>query len=196
MARSREDKKRKDRNRLLIAIPLIALTVVAAVYVVSVFPQNTSVPMNFSVELLVETQYQNTSTLLIVAPNSTVGQAGGLWKTHQYDSYGVDGRYPIYMDLPNSACPSQHACTIHVKSTVVRDYTLGDFMAVWGYPVVSRDNTLGTVSKGTVAWELCIGASPSTASISNAWGALVLQPNMAITLEYYDTSSPYGCAAF
>jgi hypothetical protein len=195
LARSRDDKNRKDRNRLFIAIPLIALAVVAAVYVVSVLPQNNSVPVNFTDELLIETQYQNSSTLLVVAPNSTIGEPGGLWKTNQYDSFGVNGYYPLYMDLPKYACPSQHACTIHVKSSVVHQYTLGDFMAVWGYPIVSRNDTLGTKSKGTVAWELCIGASPNTAFSSNAWGALVLQPNMAITLEYYDTSSPYGCAA-
>ena len=26
-------------------------------------------------------------------------------------------------------------------------------------------------------------------------GAMVLQPNMAITLTFYDTTTPYGCAA-
>ncbi len=195
MARSRDGKKRKERSRLVIAIPLIALALVAAVLVVSFLPQLYSVPVNFNDEILIEVQKGNSSSLLIVAPNRTIGEPGGLWATHQYDSYGVAGHYPIYMDDPYYACPVKHACTIGVKSSVVHQYTLGDFMAVWGYPIVSRNNTLGRTSSGNYAWELCVGATASTAVINYQWGAMVLQPNMAITLEFYDTSTLYGCAA-
>jgi len=195
MARSRDGKKRKGRSRFIIAVPLVALVVVAGVYVVSILPATSSVPVNFNDELLIEVQQGNSSNLLIVAPNRTIGEPGGLWATHQYDSYGVAGHYPIYMDDPYYACPAKHACTIGVKSTVIHQYTLGDFMAVWGYPIVSRNNTLGRTSSGNYAWELCVGATASTAFINYQWGAMVLQPNMAITLEFYDTSTAYGCAA-
>ena len=195
MARSRDDKKRKERSRLIIAIPLVALVVVAAVYVVSILPATSSVAMNFNDEILVKVQQGTSSNFSIIAPSRTVGEPGGFWATHQYDSYGVAGHYPIYMDNPYYACPAKHACTIGVKSSVVHQYTLGDFMAVWGYPIVSRNETLGRTSSGNYAWELCVGATARTAVINRQWGALALQPNMAITLEFYDTSTPYGCAA-
>jgi hypothetical protein len=195
MARSRDGKKQKGRSRLVIAIPLVALVVVAAVYVVSILPASSSAAMSFNDELLIEVQQGNSSNFLIVAPNRTIGEPGGLWATHQYDSYGVAGHYPIYMDSPLYACPAKHACLIGVKSTVIHQYTLGDFMAVWGYPVVGRNDTLGRTSSGNYAWELCVGATASTAVINYQWGAMVLQPNMAITLTFYDTTTPYGCAA-
>src|SRR5205807_8904774 len=195
MARSRDDKKRKERSRLIIAIPLVALVVVAAVYVVSILPATSSVAMNFNDEILVKVQQGTSSNFSIIAPSRTVGEPGGFWATHQYDSYGVAGHYPIYMDNPYYACPAKHACTIGVKSSVAHQYTLGDFMAVWGYPIVSRNDTLGRTSSGNYAWELCVGAIASTAVINYQWGAMVLQPKMAITLEFYDNSTPYGCAA-
>lgn len=195
MARSRNGKKKKGGSRFIIAIPLIALAVVAAVYVVSRLPQGASVPVNFQDQLLIEVEQGNSSSFLIVAPNRTIGEPGGLWATHQYDSYGVAGHYPIYMDDPFYACPAKHACTINIKSTVTHQFTLGDFMSVWGYPIIRQNNTLGRTSSGNFLWELCIGATPSSAFSSSAWGALVLQPSMAITLDFYDTSTPYGCAA-
>jgi hypothetical protein len=199
MARSRDGRKRKERSRLIIAIPLVALVIVAGVYVVSILPANSSAPVNFNDEILIEVQkLSDSSSLLVVAPNRTIGEPGGLWATHQYDSYGVAGNYPIYMDLPNLACPAQHACIIHVKSSVEHQYTLGDFMAMWGYPVVSRNNTLGrtnTANYASYVWELCVGATASTAVINYQWGSMLLQPNMAITLEFYNPATGYGCAA-
>src|SRR5438309_11245824 len=111
MARSRDGKARKGRSRFLIAIPLVALVVVAAVYVVSILPATSSAAMNFNDELLIEVQQGTSSSLLIVAPNRTIGEPGGLWATHQYDSSGVAGRYPIYMAAPYSACPANDART-------------------------------------------------------------------------------------
>src|SRR5260370_32884569 len=111
MARSRDDKKRKERSRLIIAIPLVALVIVAGVYIVSILPATSSVPVNFNDELLIEVQQGNSSNFLIVAPNRTIGEPGGLWATHQYDSYAVAGAYPRHMDKPYQHCPAKHACT-------------------------------------------------------------------------------------
>jgi hypothetical protein len=122
-----------------------------------------------------------------------VGEPGGIWQTHQYDSNGIGGNYPIYLDNPFVNCPSQAACLFHVKSNIVHKYTLGDFLALAGYPVVSQNDTLGLKRSGNFAWQLCIGPTGQAAP-SFLWGATVLQANMDITLLYYDTVKGFGCA--
>jgi hypothetical protein len=195
MARSRDNKEKKT-NRLLLAIPLIALVAIAAIYIADVYPSSTvSVAMNFTDQLLIEVQYKNNvQQYYVISPNRTIGEPGGFWQTHQFDSYGISNYYPLYMDDPTFSCPQQHACTFHVKSNVLHQYTLGDYLAVWGYPVVGQNDTLGIKSSGNFEWELCIGPSPSQANSSNLWGALVLEPNTAYTLEYYDVVNGFGCA--
>jgi hypothetical protein len=193
VARSRDAKQGKS-NRWIIAIPLIAVAVIAAVFVVSILPPpSTPAVMNFSDKLLISVNFANGTKDAYVAPTRPIGEAGGFWATHQYDAYGVDNHYPLYMDNPTVACPVQHACTFNVKSNVMHNYTLADFMAVWGYPVVSMNNTFSIARSGNYAWELCIG--PTGSAVPNlAWGAMVLSPNLDITLTYYDTVNGFGCA--
>lgn len=158
--------------------------------------------MNFTDQILVEVNSPNGSINGYITPVTTIngqryptslGEPGGLWYTHQYDRYGIANYYPLYMDNSLTACPSQHACTFHVKSTATLNYTLGDFMAVWGYPTVSQNDTLGVKRSGNYEWELCLGTQG--AAVPNlAWGAMVLSPNLAITLIYYDTVNGFGCA--
>src|SRR3989442_5137008 len=106
MARSR-DSKRKKTNRLVYAIPLVALVLIAAFYADSVLkPPPSTVAMDFTDELLISVNYSNGTRVAFVDPTRAIGEAGGFWDTHQYDSYGVDGHYPLYMDDPSYACPS------------------------------------------------------------------------------------------
>jgi hypothetical protein len=194
MARSRASKPAKKISRLVYAIPLIALVVIAAFYADSVLkPAPSTVAMDFTDELLISVDYSNGTRVGFVDPTRSIGEAGGLWQTHQFDSYGLDGHYPVYMDDPSIACPPNHSCTIHVRSNVVHAYTLGDFMAVYGYPVVSQNDTLGVMRNGNFAWESCVG-TPGHATYNPQWGALVLRSTMALTLVYYDTVTGAGCA--
>jgi hypothetical protein len=193
MARSK-DAKRKGTNRLVYAIPLIALVLIAAVYAASVVPAPSSpAAMDFTVKLLVSITYNNGSRQAYWAPTRSVGEAGGIWETHQYDSYGVNSHYPLYMDDPTAACPPQAACEFHVKSNVVHQYTLGDYLALLGYPTVNQNDTLGLKRSGNFAWQSCIG--PTGHAVPNfQWGAMVLRKDMDITLLYYDTVNGFGCA--
>lgn len=204
MARSREaNQKRKGQSRWIIAIPLIALAIIAAVYVAITLPAPGANPvMNFSDKLLVERNFANQSVNGYITPVTTVGghqypvslgEPGGLWYTHEFDRYGVGGYYPLYMDNSATACPAQRACIFYVKSTIAHNYTLSDFMAVWGYPTVSQNDTLGVKSSGNYLWELCIGPTGSAVP-DNAWGAMILSPNLDITLVYYDVVHGFGCA--
>jgi hypothetical protein len=193
MARS-QDAKRKRTNRLVYAIPLVALILIAAVYAVSVLPASSSpAAMDFTGKLLIAEASSSGGQQRYWAPTRPVGEPGGIWETHQYDSYGVDSHYPIYIDDPLVACPSQQACLFHVKSNTVHQYVLGDFLTLVGYPVVSENNTLGLSRNGSYVWELCTG--PTGHTLPNLqWGALELQPNIDITLLYYNQTSGAGCA--
>lgn len=204
MARSRDGKRQdREQNRWIIAIPLIAIAIIAAVYVALTLPSPGATPvMNFSDKLLVELNFANGSQNGYITPTATVGgqryptslgEPGGLWGTHEFDRYGIAGNYPLYMDNAVTACPSQHACTFNVKSTIAHNYTLSDFMAVWGYPTVSQNDTLNVKSNGNYEWELCIGPTGSAVP-DNAWGAMILSPNLDITLVYYDVVKGFGCA--
>jgi len=195
MARSKEA-RRKRPSRLVIAIPLIALAVIGAAYAASIVPPSTpSVAMDFTAKLLIAESNNSTTNQAqrYWAPTIPVGMPGGIWATHQYDSYGVGGNYPVYLDNPFYNCPSQAACLFHVKSNVVHAYTLGDFLAVAGYPVVSQNDTLGLKRNGNFAWQLCVGPTGQAAP-NFQWGSMVIQANMDITLLYYDTVNGFGCA--
>jgi len=61
-----------------------------------------------------------------------------------------------------------------------------------GYPNVGQNDTLGLKASGGFEWQLCVG--PTGHAVPNfQWGAMVLQPDMDITLLYYNTST-LGCA--
>lgn len=47
-----------------------------------------------------------------------------LWKDHTLDKYGMQGMSPLHTHDSSG--------TIHVESLVERDYTLGEFLDVWG----------------------------------------------------------------
>jgi hypothetical protein len=193
MARSQKE-KRKGRSRLVYATPLIAVVLIGAVYAASVLSAPApAAAMDFTAKLLIAEANKNSTAQRYWAPARPVGTPGGIWETHQYDSYGLNSHYPLYIDDPSLACPVQAACEFHVKSNVVHQYTLGDFLALVGYPVVSQNDTLGLGRNGNFAWQLCIGPTGQAAP-GFLWGATIIRPNMDITLIYYDTVNGFGCA--
>jgi len=59
----------------------------------------------------------------IIVPEN-VGIDKTLWKDHSLDKYGMQGMSPLHTH--------DGAGTIHVESSINRDYTLGEFLDVWG----------------------------------------------------------------
>ena len=59
----------------------------------------------------------------IIVPEN-VGIDKSLWKDHSLDKYGMQGMSPLHTHDSTG--------TIHVESSVKRDYTLGEFLDVWG----------------------------------------------------------------
>ena len=197
MARSRDarEEKRSKRNRyLLYSIPIAALLIVTLVFALYLLPEpDHPTAMNFTLQMVIETSNSNGTLVNAVAPKEAIGESGGYWATNQFDGYGINrDHYPLYMDSPETACTP--ACTIHVASTIVFNYTLGDFFNVWGQPL-GPTNTLGQQSIGNYTWEMCLGGTSSTVTVSNAWGNLPLAPNLDITIQYYDQISGLPCGA-
>lgn len=53
-----------------------------------------------------------------------VGIDSDLWKDHSLDQYGMKGMSPLHTHTADGM--------IHVESKVVRNYTLGEFLDIWG----------------------------------------------------------------
>jgi len=54
-----------------------------------------------------------------------IGIDQSLWKDHSLDQYGI-GMSPLHTHDTSG--------TIHVESNTVRDFTLHEFLAIWGQP--------------------------------------------------------------
>jgi hypothetical protein len=55
-----------------------------------------------------------------------IGIDPSLWKDHSLDQYGIGGLSPLHTHDTSG--------TIHEESNTVRDFTLHEFLAVWGQP--------------------------------------------------------------
>lgn len=53
-----------------------------------------------------------------------VGIDSDLWKDHSLDQYGMNGMAPLHTHTADGM--------IHVESKIVRNYTLGEFLDIWG----------------------------------------------------------------
>lgn len=194
---------RRRVPRLVYLIPILALAGVILVYALGELPVTSSpAAMDFVDQFVILYENNNGTMNRALYPPNAVGEPGGLWATTQYNSYGVDPQhYPLYMDPPTiggqpGACQTSGSCLFHVKSKTVHQYTLGDFFNVWGQPI-GVNNTVGikplTNQYGTFGWQMCTGPTGS-ATPTDLFGNLVLQPNIDITLVYYNTSNGVGCA--
>ena len=113
---SRGLKIRRPRRILLYALISLAIILVGIV-AAQIISANT-------VRLRLRTQL---SILIEGAPftvPSNIGIDRTLWKDHSLDQYGVGGKSPL-LTTDNSGA-------IHVESNTLRNFTLHDFLRVWG----------------------------------------------------------------
>jgi hypothetical protein len=68
-----------------------------------------------------------------------IGINKSLWNDHSLDSFGMQGMAPLHMHDASG--------TIHVESNEQRDYTLGQFLDIWG--VLSDNRYAGKEVKAT-----------------------------------------------
>ena len=186
---SKKSGGKKDRRLLYLSI-MLALVVLMAVYLLVVAPAvSPHAAVDFTLKMSVQVKTNQTEARLIF-PRFPVGVSGGFWASHQFDSYGLDGRYPLYTELLSN----NTYFIIHVRSTLARNYTLGDFFDVWGY-LLGENNTLGVLADKGSLWQLCEGIAPPTLRpiISN-WGQQLLVKDAFFFLIYYNPSLGAGCA--
>jgi sulfur carrier protein ThiS len=77
---------------------------------------------------------------LLVKDNSLtvpaqIGIDASLWKNHTLDEFGMQLMPEMNMSAMAPLHTHHSSGTIHVESTVNRNYTLGDFLNVWGLNV-------------------------------------------------------------
>jgi len=90
-----------------------------------------------------------------------IGIDSSLWKDHSIDTYGM--KMPNMSSMPGMAPLHTHdtSGTIHVESTVIRDYTLGEFFDVWG--VTFTDTCImDKCNDGTKTVKMFVNGQPST----------------------------------
>jgi hypothetical protein len=188
MARSRAS-GRKSRSKYAFTIPIIALVVLASVYVLATNPFATSAKPALDYTFDINMARSNGTTIRYIVPTRAVGVAGGFWVNHTYDALGVNAHYPIYMDVPPNPYPGYSA--VHVRSLVNRQFLLGDFFSVWGVSL-GQNNTLNIPAANNYTWEMCLVTGQNQVP-SFLWGQQSLSDGIHITLLYYKQGT-VGCA--
>ena len=129
-----------SKRQLIFIIVLIVVVIIVSVYIeFAIKPQNTSLTSK-NVNPFAIYFHSNLSIIIdnkpVVIP-SQIGINETLWKDHSLDKYGVPG---MPMDekgeksMPGMAplYTTNDKGRITTGSVIERDYTLGDFLKIWG----------------------------------------------------------------
>lgn len=119
---------KSHRKRNLLVLILVALAVIGASAAASQFAAANTMKMH---------QHPILSATINGSPVTVPAQIGiatNLWVDHSLDQYGMSGMSPLHTHDTSG--------TIHEESNTVRDFTLQDFLGVWGQSV-SASQVLG-----------------------------------------------------
>lgn len=129
---------KRRQNILKIGIPSATVVIVLGV----VFGMQASGQGTMGTKMLMHIHPQisvSVSGQSSIVPEN-VGIDKTLWKDHSLDKYGMQGMSPLHTHDSSG--------TIHVESSVERDYTLGEFLDVWGGLDTSNDKTVKVIVNG------------------------------------------------
>jgi hypothetical protein len=110
---------------------------------------------------------------------SNIGIDRALWRDHSLDRYGVNGLSPLLT--------RDSSGIIHVESNTVRDFTLYEFLGVWGEPLDNSQVVGNQVQPGESA---CIFVNGQSTSLSSD---VAFVDQLKIILEIPPNSQP--CSA-
>lgn len=131
-------RQKRRKNILKIGIPVAAVVVVLGiVFGIQASEQGstgTKMVMHIHPQLNVKVNGQHT----IVPEN--VGIDNSLWKDHSLDKYGMQGMSPLHTHDGSG--------TMHVESSIKREYTLGEFLDVWSGLDTANDKTVKVIING------------------------------------------------
>lgn len=129
---------KRRKNILKIGIPVAAVVVVLGiVFGIQASEQQsmgTKMVMHIHPQLSVKVNGQP-----IIVPEN-IGIDKSLWKDHSLDKYGMQGMSPLHTHDSSG--------TIHVESSIERDYRLKEFLDVWGGLDISNDKTVKVIVNG------------------------------------------------
>ncbi|MBI3640311.1 MAG: hypothetical protein HY223_08365 [Thaumarchaeota archaeon] len=126
----------KKIKLIIIAVAIIAVAIWAGI--VSVKPSDDSKSMNVSMVMHIHPRlYIEMDGQTYMVPQN-VGIDPSMWKDHSLDQYGMTGMAPLHTHTNDGM--------IHVESNVKRDYTLGEFLDIWGIDL--KGKTVNATSNG------------------------------------------------
>ena len=102
------------RRTLNIGIPVAVVAVLGIFFGIQVSEQG---PMGIKMHIHPQLSVKVNGQPIIVPEN--VGIDKSLWKDHSLDKYGMQGMSPLHTHDSSG--------TIHVESSIERDYTLGEY---------------------------------------------------------------------
>jgi hypothetical protein len=123
----------------VIALPILLVTSIIST-IDSIFQPNTEILLaqsdnDMSMNPIVMHIHPHLSVL---ANNSSIyvpeqiGIDPSLWKDHSLDEYGMQSMPEMNMSAMAPLHTHDDSGSIHVESTINRDYTLGEFLSIWG----------------------------------------------------------------
>ena len=135
---------RSHRGRNIIVVSLIVLAVIGVSVVAAQFAAHNTMQMHWHPQLSVTI---NGSPLTVPAQ---IGIDSSLWKDHSLDQYGI-GMSPMHTHDASGQ--------IHEESNTVRDFTLQEFLAIWGQHLDSGEVLGHPVDPGHRAYIVVDGVS-------------------------------------
>ena len=112
---------RSHRKRTIGILVLVVLVVIGISIGASQFVAGNTMRMHWHPQLSITSN----SGVAATVP-AQIGIDQNLWKDHSLDQYGIGGLAPLHTHDSSG--------TIHVESNTVRDFTLHEFLAIWGQP--------------------------------------------------------------
>lgn len=110
---------RSHRKRNIAILALVVLAIIGISIASSQFAAANTMRMHWHPQLSI------TSPSGALAVPADIGIVSSLWKDHSLDQYGI-GMSPLHTHDTSG--------TIHVESNTARDFTLHEFLAIWGQP--------------------------------------------------------------
>ena len=111
---------RSHRRRNVLILTLIVLATIGVSVAAAQFAKSNTLVLHIHPQLSI------TSNGRSVTVPAQIGIDPSLWKDHSLDQYGVGGLAPLHTHDTSG--------TIHVESNTQRDFTLHEFLAIWGQP--------------------------------------------------------------
>ncbi len=112
---------RSHRRRNLAILSLVVLAVIGVSVFAAQFANANTLRMHWHPNLSI-----TSSSIGIVTVPAQIGIISSLWKDHSLDQYGAGGLSPLHTHQTDGV--------IHVESNTIRDFTLHEFLAIWGQP--------------------------------------------------------------